>query len=535
MVHEDWRGFKMSLGIRRYISINSYFKSLILLPALFILIGTYKIVAYQSKQIDQAASAIRDGEFKRAEKLYEEVLSKEVDNQEARLGLSFVLYKQRRYQDAYDQAAKVIVANPQSSRARALLGTVLLSAGLFRESTEQFRIALSIKENEAMAIAGLGMIDFFENRTSSSLKLLRRAISIDSLEPDHHFNFARVAARAERYKEAADAYERFLAVAPRSDVERRELIRGLINFLRYLGKQRELYNVTGSEEVSLNMEKVGGRPIILLRINNEKIPFRFVLDTGSGISVISTATAKRLGIKPVARGGRSRAVGGGGKFEIVYGFLERVQLGEARIENVPIYIREFFNDREPVDGYIGLSLLSKFIVTVDYGNNIFKLSRTSTDSTPTSSPINTKDSSSLQALSQEIPVRLTSSGFLSGEVNIEGVERAQNFIIDTGASISVVSQALSKQERLEHLAQESKIRVYGAAGIVENVPMLMLPSLRFGTHTHKNLSVAVLDLAPVNEATGFEQTGILGANFLRNYRVTFDLRKSVIQLDPINR
>ena len=54
---------------------------------------------------------------------------------------------------------------------------------------------------------------------------------------------------------------------------------------------------------------------------------RFVLDTGSGMSVISEQTAKRLGIKPIARGGLARAVGGGGKFEIVYGFLDSIEIG----------------------------------------------------------------------------------------------------------------------------------------------------------------------------------------------------------------
>ena len=51
----------------------------------------------------------------------------------------------------------------------------------------------------------------------------------------------------------------------------------------------------------------------------------------------------------------------------------------------------------------------------------------------------------------EIPVRTTSSGFLSGEVRLEGIEKPLNFIIDTGASVSVVSEKLAEQEDLAHL------------------------------------------------------------------------------------
>jgi hypothetical protein len=46
--------------------------------------------------------------------------------------------------------------------------------------------------------------------------------------------------------------------------------------------------------------------------------------------------------------------------------------------------------------------------------------------------------------------------------------------------------------------------------------------------------VAVLDLEPVNETTGFIQSGIIGGNFLRYFRVTFDFKKSVIRLEPLN-
>jgi len=50
------------------------------------------------------------------------------------------------------------------------------------------------------------------------------------------------------------------------------------------------------------------------------------------MSVISEETAKKLGLRPVARGGLARAVGGGGKFEIVYGFLSSLELGDVKVK-----------------------------------------------------------------------------------------------------------------------------------------------------------------------------------------------------------
>ena len=69
------------------------------------------------------------------------------------------------------------------------------------------------------------MVDFYENRLNACLSGLRRATAIDPNEPDYVFSLGQAAARNERFKEAADAYERFLAIAPRTDLDRRARIR----------------------------------------------------------------------------------------------------------------------------------------------------------------------------------------------------------------------------------------------------------------------------------------------------------------------
>ncbi|HEY0386056.1 MAG TPA: tetratricopeptide repeat protein, partial [Pyrinomonadaceae bacterium] len=192
------------------------------------------------KTRSNAEKALRGGEYEVAEKLFREALARDAHDTAARLGLSYTLYKLRRLADAYDHAARVISVEPLSARAHAILGSILLTSGDFRLSVEEFRTALSIKDDEALAIAGLAMVDFYENRLNSSVAGLRRAALLDSAEPDFTFNLAQAAARNERYKEAADAYERFLLIAPRTDADRRARIRGLIDFLRYLGAQSNL-------------------------------------------------------------------------------------------------------------------------------------------------------------------------------------------------------------------------------------------------------------------------------------------------------
>jgi tetratricopeptide (TPR) repeat protein len=489
------------------------------------------------KTRQRANDALRQGDYETAEKQFREALAKDAHDNEARLGLSFALLKQRHLQDAYDHAARVILADPLSSRAHALLGSTILASGDFRNSVEEFRTALSIKDNEALAIAGLAMVDFYENRLDLAIKGLRRAVSLDSAEPDYIFNLGQAAARSERYKEAADSYERFLSIAPKTDGDRRDRIRGLIDFLRYLGRQGSLYLLAGDNKMTMPFESIDGRPILKVRVNNNREPLRFVLDTGSGMSVVSEETAKKLGLRAVARGGLARAVGGGGKFEIVYGFLNSLDVGGVRVESVPVYIRHFFDHKTPIDGYLGLSVISKFITSVDYGENTFMLRRPSEANSKDlwGVPISRNEVQPLAPGVLEIPLRTTSSGFLSGEVRLEGVERPLNFIIDTGASVSVVSERLAREEELHNYLQPTRLRIYGAAGIADDVKSLLLPKVMLGTFTRERISAAVLDLEPVNETAGFTQNGILGGNYLRHFRVSFDFQRGLIRLEPLNK
>jgi tetratricopeptide (TPR) repeat protein len=498
-------------------------------------------MAVFDKTRSRAERALRDGDYAEAEQIYREILSKNAHDNDARLGLSLALLKLRNIQDAYDNAARVLVADPLSARAHALLGSAILAAGAFRESIEEFRTALSLNENEAMAVAGLAMIDFYENRSAAAIRGLQRAASLAPGEPDYVFNLGQAAARTERYKEAADAYERFLTIAPKTDAERRERIRGLIDFLRYLGQQKSLYDLSGASRTTIPFEALDNRPILLVRVNNEKTPLRFVLDTGSGMSVVSEATAKRLGLRAVAQGGMARAVGGPGRFDIVYGFLTSIAIGDVTVNNVPVYIRHFYDDKTPVDGYLGVSVISKFITAIDYGDLSFTLSRQRSSAyqdpwnvtqTSDSPPSN----SSLAAFSGiEIPLRTTSSGFLSGEVRLDGLDQFWNFIIDTGASVSVVAERLAAVNEISNYPQAQTMRVYGAAGIAENVKTLVLPRVMLGMMSQEKVNAAVLDLDPVNETAGFRQSGILGANFLKHFRVTFDFQRGLLRLEPLKR
>ena len=305
--------------------------------------------------------------------------------------------------------------------------------------------------------------------------------------------------------------------------------------MRYLGQQGSLYSLDGPDRTLLTFESPDYRPVIKLRINGSKQYFRFVLDTGSGMSVLSEETARKMGIKSVARGGMARAVGGGGRFEIVYGYLNSIDIGEMRVANVPVYIRHFYDEQNAVDGYLGIAAISRLVASVDYGTNRLTLARPRSNDAETSAtrPANSADSDISQRPGINIAVRTTASGFLSGEVNIDGINKPLNFIIDTGATVTVLSEKAASVEEAQQFIKQEKMKVFGAAGVADNVKIAALPRVAIGSYSRSGIDAAVLDLEPVNETSGFLQSGILGGNFLRHFRVIFDFGRSVVRFEPL--
>jgi tetratricopeptide (TPR) repeat protein len=477
------------------------------------------------QQIKQADKLARKGNVAEAEKILRQIIRRDKRHSAAKLKLAYLLLKQKNLVEAYDLSLEIAKAEPKNSYAFAVLGATLLRAGNFKESEKILITAVTLNKKEALAWAGLGMLDFYENRISDSIDNLRAAVYFDSYEPDFAFALAQVTARAERYKEAADAYDTFLRISPQTDSERRDRIKGLINFLRFLGGKTALYELDGGERTVVSFQLVKDRPVIKLKVNKSDVPLKFVLDTGSGISVISRETAEKLNIKPITRGGLARAIGGDGKFEIVYGFLKSVDIGNVQIKSVPVYIREFHSNDEKIDGYIGLSLISKFLTTIDYGDLTFSLIRKDI----------ADDQNVVENKGLFLPLRLTSSGFLSGEVQIEGLESSLNFIVDTGASISVISEDVASLSEISRFARNEKMRVIGAAGVTEDVPSFLLPRVTFGNNSRESITAIALDLDIINEASGFTQAGILGGNFLKNYRLTFDFKNSKVIFTPLRK
>lgn len=485
---------------------------------------TMKVFAFEDSRYKKAEKEMDAGNFAISEVLYREILTTAPEDSKAQLGLSYVLIKQRNFAKAYDEALKVLKKDQLNARANALVATALLRSGYFVLAYEHLRIALQQGVRDPLALASAAEIDLYENRPHDAYEKLRLATYLEGEEPDFWLLYARTASRLDYYKDAADALRKFLRYSPRTDVERRERISGVIKFYTYLGNSN-IYRISG-KSATIPFRLKGRRPHVQLKINNKEM-VRFVVDTGAGVTVISATAAKRLGVKEVARGGNAYAVGGTGSFPIVYGVIDELAIGEIKIRTVPVYIRQIHSSgtapEDVVDGYLGLAILSNFLTTLDYPENQLMVEK--------------KEVFQQAAVKDEaehsiLPFRVTESGLISVEVKLEDAASC-NFLLDSGASSSVLAaEVIDKQNWQNKILANESIRIVGAAGIADNVKLAFVHKLQVADLLRERLRMPILDFTSINENSGFEQQGILGGDFLSNCKLRIDFDRLQISIAP---
>ena len=133
-----------------------------LLLAVFIsLLFSPVLAESRGSVIKKAEREIRAGNFDKAEQFYRELLVRNFDDKNARLGLSFALLKQNKFTDCFDEASQVIAVDPLNGRAFSLMGTALLRSGDFRNSVESFLTSIKLNDRDHLALAGIAEISFY--------------------------------------------------------------------------------------------------------------------------------------------------------------------------------------------------------------------------------------------------------------------------------------------------------------------------------------------------------------------------------------
>lgn len=138
------------------------------------------------------------------------------------------------------------------------------------------------------------------------------------------------------------------------------------------------------------------------------------------------------------------------------------------------------------------------------------------------------------SLAGEVPFRLAGAGgaMLLVAVMVNG-DGPYDLVLDTGATLTCLDSQLVSDLELPRAAGAFG---YGAGvGGSGRVDLVRVDSIRLGEAQAEELTACVLDLAHLGQlhgvgASGTRVHGLLGLNFLRNYRVTLDFERNIVSL-----
>jgi predicted aspartyl protease len=263
----------------------------------------------------------------------------------------------------------------------------------------------------------------------------------------------------------------------------------------------------------------GAQPLILLPTHvNGAGPFEFILDTGAGTSLLSTELAQRLKV-PIL--GTKEGQSAGGKISVSLAKVDSLAVGQVKLDGVDVGIVDLGHIAKTIgtkiDGDVGYNFLKHFCIKIDYHNceirfdeprRIERLGR---------------------AAKAEVPMRLASLAkpLLLVQARANGHGPFQ-FAIDTGTSTTAIAPEVAQQLGLEG----SPVGPLTTGGAQVNVTAGTLESFQIGRARIDDLVVVVADFfAMLSQAVGAKLDGIVGYNFLRNFRVVMDYPNEKFRLE----
>jgi len=263
----------------------------------------------------------------------------------------------------------------------------------------------------------------------------------------------------------------------------------------------------------------GGIVILRARLGNFPDTLSFVLDTGSsGISLDST-TAEILELKPTPTERTIRGIAGIRKVSFLYN--QQLHFPGLVIDNLDFHINDYsiltavYGER--IDGIIGYSVLSRYIMKLDY------------------------DSLKLDFYSKGT-IRYPRGGFLlKPSVNMLVAQTAKvrdaetinsRFLYDMGAGVCML---LTKDfvNDSDFISKKRKRWIKEGEGLGGKIDMelTVIKEVKLGPYRFRNVPVYIFD--DVNNVTSYPYLGgLIGNDILRRFNIILNYEKSDIYLIP---
>jgi hypothetical protein len=257
--------------------------------------------------------------------------------------------------------------------------------------------------------------------------------------------------------------------------------------------------------IEIPMRLNGGMPMIELMVNGQG-PFLFGIDTGAqGGSRIDASLVEKLKLES---SGQVQATDGSGRNpQTADTFkLDSIVIGNLQFADVTAGSRNFKNSPRPlkIDGIVGLSLFSDYLVTLDSPKKLLRFARGELP----------------KADGAEILDYKSEGGIPLVELNVGDTKI--NAHLDSGNSIGEFVLPTSFVEKLTQ-ASEPKVvgRARSASGEMEIKQVQIKEMVRLGRHEFPDATITFPALSDI---------GNVGAKILGQFAVTFDQQHQRVRL-----
>lgn len=263
----------------------------------------------------------------------------------------------------------------------------------------------------------------------------------------------------------------------------------------------------------------GGVILVQARFNKISEPLNFILDSGSGAISLDSSTTVEFNIPHVPSGKTINGIAG--ITEVDYSQNNKLVLPGLTVDSLDFYINNYdilsSVYGEKIDGIIGYSFLSRYIVKINYDSLYIEVYSPGRFAYP-------RNGFLLHPLFTALPIQ---------PLTIKDARTVTaNFYIDTGAGLCFL---MSKQfeddsQVLKKNRKPVSIQVQGLGG-KKQMSLTIIKGVQIGPYKFRKVPTDILD--DEFNATSYPFLGgVIGNDILRRFNVIFNYGKKEIHLLP---
>jgi hypothetical protein len=263
----------------------------------------------------------------------------------------------------------------------------------------------------------------------------------------------------------------------------------------------------------------GGIITLKARLSNHPDTLTFILDTGSGGISLDSATASYLKLEPKLSDRTIRGIAGVRR--VYFAYRQTLHLPDLSVENLDFHINDYdvltSAYGEKIDGIIGLSFLSRYIVGIDYDSLKIAVFTKGTIKYPRGGFL-------LKPLIQTIPIM---------PANLkDNRPLASRFYFDTGAGMCLLLSADFVSDS-NFIKPKRKWYATQAEGLGGKAPMKqgVIKQLQVGPYKFKNVPTYIFD-DEYNVTAYPALGGLIGNDLLRRFNLIINYERKDIYMIP---